>query len=72
VALLRSLGTTPSVAQGSIWQLEQIRRAAELGLGASRAAQIQTVTPDAASRRTADKLRRLLYPTAASPTPVRC
>jgi uncharacterized protein (DUF362 family) len=60
LALLRSLGTTASVAQGSIWQLEQIRRAVELGLGAGKAAQIQIVTADSASRRTADQLHRLL------------
>ncbi len=33
IGLLRSLGTTPDVAQGSVWQLEQIQRAVELGLG---------------------------------------
>jgi uncharacterized protein (DUF362 family) len=60
VALLRSLGTTPSVAQGSIWQLEQIRRAVELRVGVGKAAQIQIVTADAASRRIADKMRRHL------------
>ena len=60
VALLRGLGTTPSVAQGSIWQLEQIRRAVELGLGVGMAAQIQIVAPDAASRRIADRILRLL------------
>ena len=60
LALLRSLGTTPSVARGSIWQLEQIRRAVELGVGVGTAAQIQIVTADRASQTMADKLHRLL------------
>ncbi len=33
VGILRSLGTTDAVSRGSVWQLEQIRRAVELGLG---------------------------------------
>jgi uncharacterized protein (DUF362 family) len=60
VALLRSLGTTPVVADGSIWQLEQIRRAVELGLGVTSGAQIELVTGDRASQRMADRIRRLL------------
>ena len=60
VALLRLLGTTPAVAAGSIWQLEQIRRAVELGLGVASAAQIELVTGDRASQRMADRIRRLL------------
>jgi uncharacterized protein (DUF362 family) len=60
VALLRVLGTTPAVVAGSIWQLEQIRRAVELGLGVASAAQIELVTGDRASQRIADQIRRLL------------
>jgi len=60
VALLRLLGTTPAVAAGSIWQLEQIRRAVEVGLGVASAAQIELVTGDRASQRMADRIRRLL------------
>jgi uncharacterized protein (DUF362 family) len=60
VALLRLLGTTPAVAAGSIWQLEQIRRAVELGLGVGSAAQIELLTGDRASQRMADHIRRLL------------
>lgn len=37
--MLRKLGTTPEVSEGSIWSQAQIRRAAELGLG------IQSPTP---------------------------
>jgi len=32
VAILRSLGTTPEVAQGKVFQQDQIARAVELGL----------------------------------------
>ncbi len=60
IAILRSLGSTPEVSEGSIWELEQIRRAVELGLGASSAEQVEIVTPDSASEKVADKLRKLL------------
>ncbi|MEO0455573.1 MAG: DUF362 domain-containing protein [Cyanobacteria bacterium P01_A01_bin.114] len=49
IAILRMLGTTPEVSQGSIWNLTQIRRAADLGLGAVSADQIEWVTADGAS-----------------------
>lgn len=35
VAALRSHGTTKKVEEGAIFELDQIRRAVELGLGAS-------------------------------------
>ncbi len=60
VAILRSLGTTEKVSRGSIWDLEQIRRAAELGLGAAGPEQVEIVTADAASEAAADKMRGLL------------
>lgn len=60
VAILRALGTTDAVAEGSIWELDQIRRAVELGLGAASPEQIEIVTPDAASRKIADNLREAL------------
>jgi uncharacterized protein (DUF362 family) len=60
IALLRSLGTTPQVAQGSIWQLDQIRRAADLGLGAINADQIDIITADAAGQQMADQIRQYL------------
>jgi uncharacterized protein (DUF362 family) len=46
VAILRYFGTTPEVANGPIFQLEQIARAVELGLGVSSANQIELVTDD--------------------------
>lgn len=60
IAILRSLGTTDAVSDGSIWQLEQIQRAVELGLGASSAEHIELVTADSASQTMADQIRQLL------------
>jgi uncharacterized protein (DUF362 family) len=60
IALLRSLGTTPAVSRGSVWQLEQIRRAVDLGLGAGNAGEIEILTVDAAGAALADDLRRII------------
>lgn len=60
IGILRSLGTTEAVSRGSVWQLEQIRRAVELGLGASHADQIEIVTANAASQAIADQIRPLI------------
>ena len=60
VAILRTYGTTDAVAQGSIWGLDQIKRAVELGLGVRGADQITFVTPDAPSKQAADALRPAL------------
>jgi uncharacterized protein (DUF362 family) len=60
VAILRLLGTTPEVSRGSIFEQEQIARAAELGLGVSSAEQIQLVTPDAESEAFAVQVRDIL------------
>ena len=60
IAILRSLGTTQEVSHGSIWQLEQIRRAADLGLGALSAQQIELVTANSVSKQFASKIRRFL------------
>jgi uncharacterized protein (DUF362 family) len=60
LAILRSLGTTQQVSQGSIWDLEQIQRATELGLGASHSEQIEIITGDTASQNLADQIRSLI------------
>lgn len=60
IAILRMLGTTPAVSRGSIWDQAQIRRAADLGLGAINAEQIDLVTADSASTQMAEKLRPFL------------
>lgn len=43
VAVLRLLGTTPEVAEGAIFEQEQIHRAARLGLGATSPAGIELI-----------------------------
>lgn len=60
IGILRSLGTTSAVAQGSVWKLEQIQRAIELGLGAGSHEQIEIVTADSASQTMADRIRPLI------------
>ena len=60
IAILRKLGTTREVAGGSIWSQTQIRRAADLGLGAVNAAQVELVTADQASAQMADEIRPFL------------
>jgi len=60
IAILRMLGTTREVSAGSIWDQTQIRRAADLGLGAVSAEQIEIVTADSASAQMADKLQPFL------------
>ncbi|MGI8935625.1 MAG: DUF362 domain-containing protein, partial [Phormidesmis sp.] len=60
IAILRMLGTTREVSSGSIWSQAQIRRAADLGLGAVSAEQIELVTADSSSAQMADQLRPFL------------
>ncbi|MCM1984030.1 DUF362 domain-containing protein [Lyngbya confervoides] len=60
IAILRLLGTTSAVAQGSVWQLDQIQRAVELGLGANSAEQIEIVTVDQAGQTLADQIQGVI------------
>lgn len=60
IAILRMLGTTPEVSAGSIWGQAQIRRAADLGLGAVSAEAVELITADAASAQMADRIRPFL------------
>jgi uncharacterized protein (DUF362 family) len=60
VAILRLLGTTPEVSKGKIFEQDQIKRAAELGLGVKSADQIQIVTGDKDSEEYAKKVREVL------------
>jgi len=60
LGILRLLGTTREVASGSVWELEQIQRAVDLGLGASSAEQIEVVTPGGEAQRLADEVRSLI------------
>ncbi len=60
IAILRMLGTTSEVSTGSIWQQAQIRRAADLGLGAINSEQIELLAADSESAQMIDKLRPFL------------
>ena len=60
IAILRKLGTTREVSGGSIWSQTQIRRAADLGLGAINADQVELITADQASAQMADEIRQFL------------
>jgi uncharacterized protein (DUF362 family) len=60
VAILRQLGTTPEVSKGKIFEQDQIKRAAELGLGVKSADQIQIVTGDKESETYAAEIRKIL------------
>jgi uncharacterized protein (DUF362 family) len=61
VAILRTYETTPEVAEGRIFDLDQIRRAVELGIGVDSADRIELVAAgDRASREAARILREVL------------
>jgi uncharacterized protein (DUF362 family) len=60
VSILRYFGTTPEVANGAIFRLEQIARAVELGLGASSPDQIELVTDDKESKTFATEILGVL------------
>lgn len=60
VAVLRYLGTTRQVSQGSIFQLAQIARAVELDLGVHGPEQIELVGADAESEEYAARIRAIL------------
>ena len=60
VALLRSYGSTPEVMKGRIFDLEQISRAAKLGVGVASASGIKLVPLDDKSKEDAGKIRETL------------
>jgi uncharacterized protein (DUF362 family) len=60
VAILKELGSNEAIMSMKIFEQEQIQRAVELGLGSGRPDQIEFVTPDAASRAYAEKIRAIL------------
>ncbi len=57
VALLRMLGTTPAVSEGSIFDQEQIARAVELGLGISSPKEIEFLTDSIESENIVEKIQ---------------
>ena len=69
IGLLRSLGTTQNVTQVSVWALEQIQRAVELGLGVSSGEQIELIAKDRASQKIADTIRPLIATLMARSAP---
>jgi len=60
VAILRDLGTTPEVSRGRVFEQDQIARAAELGIGAASADEIELVSDDAAGEAYAARIRDIL------------
>jgi uncharacterized protein (DUF362 family) len=60
VAILRMFGTTREVSQGTVFEQEQIARAAELGLGVDGPGKIQLVTGDPESAAYAKRISQFL------------
>ena len=60
VAILRHYGTTSQVSNGTIFELAQIARAAELGLGVNSPEKIELVTDDEESKAYAEEIRGIL------------
>ena len=60
VALLRSYGTSHDVSEGSIFSLDQIARAAQLGIGVSSPNEIQIKALDEPSKLIANKIENEL------------
>jgi len=56
VAILRLMGSQDRVAQGKIFEQDQLRRAVELNLGASSAEEIVLIAPDEASQEVAQQV----------------
>ncbi|MFX0123537.1 MAG: DUF362 domain-containing protein [Candidatus Hodarchaeota archaeon] len=60
VAILRDLGTTPEVSNGSIFEQEQIARAVELNLGVQEPSKIKIIGTDEKSSQYAEHLQKML------------
>lgn len=60
VAILRYFGTTPEVSRGSIFEQEQISRAAELGVGVDSPEKIEILPADQSSKAYADQISSIL------------
>lgn len=60
VAILRDLGTTPEVANGPIFEQEQIARAVELNLGVQEPSEIKIRGADEKSNQYAEHLQKML------------
>jgi uncharacterized protein (DUF362 family) len=60
VAILRKYGSTPEVMSGKIFQVEQIRRAAEIGAGVSKPSLIHIKGLDAPGKKLAEELAGII------------
>lgn len=60
VTILRDLGTTPEVANGPVFEQEQIARAVELKLGVQEPSEIKIRGVDEESNKYAERLQKLL------------
>jgi len=60
VAILRSYGSTSKIMNGRIFELDQVRRAAELGVGVKSASEIRLVPLNDESRDVANKIKSIL------------
>lgn len=60
VAILRTYGTTPEVANGDVFSLPQLKRAAELGLGVRGPDQVEIVPLNDGAREMAKRVEREL------------
>ncbi len=60
VSILRSYGSTPEVMKGHIFELEQIARATELGVGVTSASAIELISLDSESEEKARNIRKTL------------
>jgi len=60
IALLRLYGSTPEVMQGRIFEMDQIARAVELGLGVISAQDLRLVALDPESKGVTLDMRRIL------------
>jgi uncharacterized protein (DUF362 family) len=60
VAILKELGSNAAIMEKKIFDQEQISRAVELGLGATRPQDIEIVTDDGEGERYAERLQKIL------------
>jgi uncharacterized protein (DUF362 family) len=60
VAILRIYGANQHIGKGSIFELDQLRRAAELGIGVESASEIRLTPLNDESRGFAEKIEREL------------
>jgi uncharacterized protein (DUF362 family) len=60
IAILKELGSNSAIMETKIFEQEQISRAVELGIGASRPQDIELVTDDAPGNEFAGRLRTIM------------